>query len=198
MVTLERITRGFTTENAIPSAFFMATRFGTSSPNTSVKYDRIIVITVTVETLRTDSESGILNPLRMPTRGSAKDSAAKALARKPASVIPIWMVARNLLGSPRSFIRSTAFLSPASAISFILLSLSDMRAISDAAKNALTAISIIRNIICVIKTVSSKGHSFFLCLQFTRKSAPMTNAGRAIVSDHVTPIYQGSPEFITL
>jgi len=49
------------------------------------------------------------------TSGSEKLSAAKALPRKPASVMAIWMVERKPEGSSIIFSSLAAFLSPSSA-----------------------------------------------------------------------------------
>ena len=67
------------------SALFCAIRFGTSSPNTSEKYERITV-TMMVQT--------VLKKEYFPLGSSQEESlpvnlfAAKALARNPASVTP--------------------------------------------------------------------------------------------------------------
>ena len=111
-------------------------------------------MTITIATLRKDSDIGTLYPFKRLTRGSAKDSAANALAKNPAKVIPIWIVAKNLLGSPNNLINCLAFLFPSSAISFILLSFNDINAISDAAKKAFTPIKTNKNKISVIKTLN--------------------------------------------
>jgi hypothetical protein len=73
--------------------------------------------------------------------------AAEALAKKPARVIPTWIVAKNLLGSSRSFKSNSAFLSPVPARWDIFDLFIDTIAISDAAKKALnkTSISISRS-----------------------------------------------------
>ncbi len=69
---------------------------------------------------------------------SANDVAADADVRNPARVTPIWIVDRKLLEFAVSFITCFAFLCPSSAIFSILLSLSEIIAISLIAKNALT------------------------------------------------------------
>ncbi len=63
--------------------------------------------------------------------------AAEALAKNPANVIPTCIVAKNLLGSSRSFSSSNAFLFPSSASICSLFLLSDTIAISAEAKKAL-------------------------------------------------------------
>ncbi len=72
--------------------------------------------------------------------GLANDCAAVADARKPAKVTPIWIVARKFDELDVSLSTCCAFLCPFSAILRILLSLSEITAISDAAKNAFTKI----------------------------------------------------------
>ncbi len=72
------------------SARCIAMRFGASSPNTSVMYDSSRVTATT--------DAGPAAPPRKPSgasSGSASETAAAADARNPASVIPIWIVARN-------------------------------------------------------------------------------------------------------
>ena len=79
------------------SAFCMATRFGASSPNTRVTYDKSRVTRMI--------DTGPAAPPRKlsgSSSGSASDTAAAADARKPASVMPIWIVARNRFGSRAS------------------------------------------------------------------------------------------------
>ena len=84
---------------AIPqrSAFCIAMRFGANSPNTNVMYDSTSVTTMI--------DAARVAPPRNPSgasSGSANDTAAAAEARNPASVIPIWMVARKRFGSRAS------------------------------------------------------------------------------------------------
>lgn len=67
---------------------------------------------------------------------SEKLPTAKALAKKPANVMPTWIVAKNLLGSPKRFCNILAFLSPDSAMIFTLLSFNEINAISEAVKKA--------------------------------------------------------------
>ncbi len=76
------------------SAFCIAMRLGASSPNTSVRYDSTSVTTMI--------DTGPAAPPRKlsgSSSGTASDTAAAAEARKPASVMPIWMVARKRFGS---------------------------------------------------------------------------------------------------
>ena len=68
----------------------------------------------------------------------ANPSAAAALARNPASVIPTWIVDRKIFGSSANFSRRCAFRSPSSASSRSLFLFSDTTETSDAAKKALT------------------------------------------------------------
>ena len=116
----------------------IAMRFGTSSPSTSVKNERISVITMTATVLMAPVyAAGMLKVSTKKSESrSAKLSAANAEPRKPASVMPIWIVERKRVGS--SIIRSifTAFLSPSSARALIRFSLSEITAISVAAKKA--------------------------------------------------------------
>ena len=79
---------------------------------------------------------------------SAKLSAAKAEPKKPASVMPIWMVERNWVGV--SMMRSIFFarLSPSEARARTFFSFREITAISVAAKNALHKINTICRISC--------------------------------------------------
>ena len=79
---------------------------------------------------------------------SAKASEANALDKKPASVIPICIVAKNLLGFFNILLICCAFLFPSFTCFSILASFKDIKAISVAAKNAFNAISITKTIIC--------------------------------------------------
>ena len=65
---------------------------------------------------------------------AAKDVAAEAEVRKPARVMPIWIVERNFVGLFVSFKTSFAFLLPSSAIFSIFVSLREITAISAIAK----------------------------------------------------------------
>ena len=75
---------GRATSSAQPSARCIAIRFGASSPSTSVTKVRMMVTTTT----ETGSAADPRNPSG-PTSGAARDTAAAAEARKPASVMPI-------------------------------------------------------------------------------------------------------------
>ena len=66
---------------------FMAIRLGTSSPNTSVKKDRISVIRITARVFSVAGGIVTPSPTSQSTSGSEKFSAAKALPRKPARVM---------------------------------------------------------------------------------------------------------------
>ena len=117
-------------------------RLGTSSPKISVKKDITSVIrTTAIVFIR---ETGIFHPqlMKHPTRCSERLSAAKADPRKPASVIPIWIVDRKPDGFSAMWRSFSAFLSPSSIIFLSLVVLSDITAISVAAKNELNNISI--------------------------------------------------------
>ena len=76
------------------------------------------------------------------------EEAADAAVRKPARVTPIWMVAKKLDESSVSLRTCRAFLCPSSAIFFSLVSLSEIMAISDAAKKALKKMRTIISRIC--------------------------------------------------
>ena len=81
------------------SDFFMAIRFGTSSPKINVKYDKINVITTTESVFSVERGIPIPRPMRNSTSGSEKLSAANALPRKPDKVMATWIVERNFDGS---------------------------------------------------------------------------------------------------
>ena len=118
----------------------IAIRFGTSSPKTRVKYDRISVMRITEIVDIVEYEIDAPSPITQSVSIPAKLSAAKALPRKPDSVIATWMVARNRAGcfiSPSSF---TAVLSPWAAIRASLLSLMLIIAISAVANTAFSPI----------------------------------------------------------
>ena len=66
---------------------FMAMRLGTSSPNTSVKKDSTSVISITAMVFSVPRGTVTPSDTSQSTSGSEKFSAAKALPRKPASVI---------------------------------------------------------------------------------------------------------------
>jgi hypothetical protein len=91
---IDRMSSGRATSIAQPSVRCMAIRFGASSPNTRVtKVSTMVTSTIAV---------GWAAAPRKPsgsTSGWDSDTAAAADARKPASVMPIWMVARNRFGS---------------------------------------------------------------------------------------------------
>ena len=72
----------------------------------------------------------------------AKASDAKALDKNPANVIPICIVAKNLLGFFNIFSICFAFLLPSFTCLSIFASFKDINAISDAAKYAFNKISI--------------------------------------------------------
>ena len=74
------------------------------------------------------------------TSGSEKFSAAKALPKNPARVIPIWIVDKNPDGSSTILSMRPAFLSPSSIIFRSFPGFREMTAISVAAKKAFSAI----------------------------------------------------------
>ena len=93
--------------------------------------------------------AGTLNVfIKKPETFSAKLSAAKAEPKNPASVMPICIVDKNLVGSSIILSIFFAFLSPSSAREWTFFSLSEITAISVAAKNALSAISTSCNSSC--------------------------------------------------
>ena len=95
--------------------------------------------------------NGILGIMlfKIGANSDAKASAAKALDKNPAKVIPICIVDKNLLGDFNIFAIFFAFLFPSFAIKFILASFKDINAISVAAKYAFISIKIIKTIICI-------------------------------------------------
>ena len=129
-----------TVEKAIFSGFFIPILFGTNSPNTSEKYESIIVIITIDIVFQTDIPIGI-NSFNIGASSLANASAANALYKKPASVIPICIVAKNLLGSLSIFFILFAFLFPSFACLSIFASFKDINAISAAAKNAFIKIN---------------------------------------------------------
>src|SRR5690606_16606275 len=86
---------GPTAKEEMDSAFCNASCFGTSSPNTKVKYDNTIVITTTEIVFKISNEIGTPTSYNKFANGSAKKSAANALDKKPANVIHICMVLRK-------------------------------------------------------------------------------------------------------
>nr|WP_241027819.1 hypothetical protein [Streptomyces verrucosisporus] len=70
------------------------------------------------------------------TSGSASDTAAVADARKPARVIPVWMVARYRFGSSTSRARRAARFPPRRRRRRSWLSRNEIRAISAPANSA--------------------------------------------------------------
>ena len=87
-VTIETKRIGPTAKNATFSENFIAILFGTNSPITSEKYESIIVI-ITIDILfHTEIPSGIKFS-NAGANSSANASAAKALDKNPARVIPI-------------------------------------------------------------------------------------------------------------
>ena len=121
----------------------MAMRLGTNSPSTSVKYDRIKVMTITEMVL-----SALAEMLWKPTvltsqlvKRLAKLSAANAEPKNPASVMPTCIVERKVVGCSMIFNSFAACLLPSSDCLRTLFSLSESTAISVAAKKALSRMS---------------------------------------------------------
>lgn len=96
---------------------------------------------------------------------------AVAEVRNPARVTPIWMVARKLEESAVSLSTCLAFLCPSSAILRILASLSEMIAISDAAKKALQRIRTISSRISSSKLPSGAGSGIGMSSPFIFRAA---------------------------
>ena len=94
-------------------------------------------------TERTSSFCGLIvtpEATSQSTMRSEKLSAAKALPKKPARVIPTWIVAKKRAGCWVRERRRFAWLHPLSASFLSLLSLIEMTAISAQAKRALRRI----------------------------------------------------------
>ena len=132
------------------SLCFMAILLGTSSPKIRVKYERIIVISTTDTVLTVPVYFSEIPKVLiiLAEKPSAKLSAAKAEPKKPAKVMPIWMVERKRVGSSIILSILAAFLSPSSASARTFFSFMDITAISVAAKNALRKIRISCNNSC--------------------------------------------------
>lgn len=92
----------------------------------------------------------ILTPtlIKKSTNGSEKLSAAKALAKKPARVIPTWIVDKKREGSSIKYKILLAFLLPSFFIDSSLFSLADIIAISAHAKTAFANIKTNSSKIC--------------------------------------------------
>ena len=114
-----------------------------------VKNDKIIVIII----IDIFCQATIPIGIKLFNTGAnleANASDANALDKKPANVIPICIVDKNLLGVSNIFCICLALLLPSLACFSILASFNAIYAISLAAKNAFNAINIINTIICVI------------------------------------------------
>lgn len=85
---------GGSTSNAQRIAYCMASRFGASSPNARVRK-----VSTRVTTAMATGSAAPPRKANAGASGSASATAAVAEARNPAKVMPIWMVARNRLGS---------------------------------------------------------------------------------------------------
>lgn len=113
------------------SAFCKAILLGTSSPKTKVKYPSIRVM----DTKAISFAKGIPSLLRILAKSLDIPTAADADVKKPARVIPTWIVDRNLDGSLSKSSNILAFLSPSSALAEILFLSTEIIAISEAAKS---------------------------------------------------------------
>ena len=100
-VSVDNMARGRAMASPHRSARCMAIRLGASSPKTSVRYDRMSV-TMMIDV----GPAAPPRKLSGASSGSASETAAAAEARKPARVMPIWMVARNWFGARASRARS--------------------------------------------------------------------------------------------
>src|SRR5699024_1619998 len=83
---------------AIFSEYFIANLLGTNSPKIKVKKDNIIVIIIIENVCQKLIPKLGAQEFNIGANFAAKASAANALDKNPASVIPIWIVERNLLG----------------------------------------------------------------------------------------------------
>ena len=113
----------------------------------NVKNDKIIVITIIDNACQNPIPGPGIHSFNIGDNSLANVSAANALDKNPASVIPICIVAKNLLGFFNIFFIFFAFLFPSFASFSIFASFSEIYAISLAAKYAFSKISIIKNII---------------------------------------------------
>ena len=118
----------------------MAILLGTNSPNTSVKYDKTIVI----KTIKIEFNVASYTPwiVIILASSDAKLSAAKALAKNPDSVIEIWIVDKKVLESFIRFNIFTALLFPFLIFLCNSYLFNDKKAISVAAKIPLININI--------------------------------------------------------
>ena len=92
--------RGRATNRDSGSLYCIAMRLGTSSPRISVRNARTIVTAMVAMPSTVLSVSGHhVRAANQRARGCANVTAAKAEARKPASVTPTWIVARKRPGS---------------------------------------------------------------------------------------------------
>ena len=103
---------------------------------------------ITITAIELSVARGMLTPAATSISASfpAKLSAAKALARKPDSVMATCMVARNFAGSAVSFLSFPARLSPCSSSFESFASFTEITAISAEANTALRNIRMICNI----------------------------------------------------
>ena len=129
---------------AIFSLYFIAIRFGTSSPKINVKYDKIIVIIIIATLFHAPKLIAGIQLYRIGDNSPANLSAANALDKNPANVIPICIVAKNLLGFSSILFIFLAFLFPSFASISTFASFKEINAISLAAKNAFIKTSIIK------------------------------------------------------
>ena len=125
---------GRATSSAQRSGICIAIRLGASSPKT-----RVTKVSTRVTSTMATGSAARPSTSSNGVRGRASDTAAAAEARKPARVMPIWMVARKRLGS-RARRASTCPARLLRASRWIWLSRSDTRASSLPAKIALMTI----------------------------------------------------------
>lgn len=130
---VESMSNGRATTSAQPSVRCIAIRFGANSPKTRVRK----VSTMVTRTIETGSAADPRKPSGS-TSGAESETAAAAEARKPARVMPIWMVARNRFGS-RANRASTRPVRDPRSNRCSWLSRNDTRAISLPEKTALTS-----------------------------------------------------------
>ena len=151
--------------NANPSAFFIATRFGTSSPKTRLKYANISVIRKTENDFKMRSGASIPAFCITCTSVPAKFSAANAEPSSPANVIATCIVDKNFVGCAVSAAKRFARTSPSLAIRSNLVSFIEITAISALAKTAFKPIRITCS-----KIASIIFHSPLLLSVYVRKN----------------------------
>ena len=128
----ERKFMGLATNIETFSAHPMPIRFGTNSPNISVRYVTIITIVVLAIPNAYGSRAGICAIITAKLWANA--SPEYKPVKIPIKVIPIWMVERNLSGSFASFKAVPADLLPRFASVSNLAFRAETKAISDIAR----------------------------------------------------------------